>query len=51
YSLQAVCRGLPMMFMGTETHQDKWWNVDEQHKMNWNFVENHDPLAKQMMNL
>nr|AAU01394.1 putative 1,4-alpha-glucan branching enzyme 2 [Toxoplasma gondii] len=51
YSLQAVCRGLPMMFMGTETHQDKWWNVDEQHKMNWNFVENHDPLAEQMMNL
>ncbi|PFH38285.1 alpha amylase, catalytic domain-containing protein [Besnoitia besnoiti] len=50
YSLQAVSRGLPMMFMGTETHQDAWWNVDEHHQMAWRLVEG-DAFAEQMMKL
>lgn len=38
-----------MMFMGTETHQDGWWNADQSHGFDWTLVQ--DPLAQQMMAL
>ncbi len=49
YALQAMSRGLPMIFMGTETLQDEWWHVDEHHRFNWWLVESGDPFASQMM--
>ncbi|CBZ55921.1 putative 1,4-alpha-glucan branching enzyme [Neospora caninum Liverpool] len=51
YSLQAVSRGLPMMFMGTETHQDGWWDCAESHRMNWGLVDGQDSHAQEMMKL
>ncbi|PHJ25713.1 alpha catalytic domain-containing protein [Cystoisospora suis] len=51
YSLQAMSRGLPMLFMGTETHQDQWWNVDPPHMMDWHLVQTRDVLAQQMTKL
>ncbi|MEW5816844.1 MAG: alpha-amylase family glycosyl hydrolase [Spirochaetota bacterium] len=50
YALQAVSRGLPMIFMGTETLQDEWWHVDDYHRFNWRLIEDRDIFAKQMMN-
>lgn len=49
YALQAMSRGLPMIFMGTETLQDGWWHVDEHHRFNWSLVTNGDPFASQTM--
>ncbi|MGA1870859.1 MAG: alpha-amylase family glycosyl hydrolase [bacterium] len=49
YALQAMSRGLPMIFMGTETLQEEWWHVDEGHRFNWWFVDEHDLFATQMM--
>ncbi len=49
YALQALARGLPMIFMGTETLQDEWWHVDPQHRFNWGLVEPGDDIAQQMM--
>ena len=50
YALQAVSRGLPMIFMGTETLQDYWWHVDEHHRFDWKLIEERDAFAGQMMN-
>ena len=49
YALQAAACGLPMTFMGTETLQDEWWHVDEQHRFNWGLAEPGDDIAQQMM--
>ncbi|XP_026194494.1 uncharacterized protein LOC34620023 [Cyclospora cayetanensis] len=49
YSLQAVSRGLPMLFMGSETHQDGYWNVEPGRCMDWSLME--DAYAQQMMKL
>jgi 1,4-alpha-glucan branching enzyme len=49
YTLQAMSRGLPMIFMGTETLQNEWWHVDDYHRLNWSLVESGDPFASQMM--
>jgi 1,4-alpha-glucan branching enzyme len=49
YALQALGRGLPMIFMGSETLQDEWWHVDECHRFNWGLIERDDPFARQMM--
>jgi len=49
YGIQAMGRGLPMIFMGSETLQDEWWHVDEQHRFNWALVSGADPAARQMM--
>ena len=48
YALAAVARGLPMIFMGTETLQDAWWHVDAQHRFDWRLVAG-DLYATQMM--
>lgn len=49
YALQAMARGLPMIFMGTETLQDEWWHVDQHHCFDWSLVEHEDLIANQMM--
>lgn len=46
YAIQATARGLPLVFMGTETLQDGWWHVDR--PFDWNLAQG-DPLAHQMM--
>jgi len=50
YALQAMSRGLPMIFMGTETLQDDWWHVDVSHRFNWRLIEEKDTFTEQMMN-
>jgi 1,4-alpha-glucan branching enzyme len=49
YGIQAMSRGLPMIFMGTETLQDEWWHVDEHHRFNWRLADGNDALANQTM--
>ncbi|CDJ44731.1 hypothetical protein ETH_00011500 [Eimeria tenella] len=46
YALQAVSRGLPMLFMGSENLQGDFWNVQKGKEMNWTLL--HDQLATQM---
>mmetsp|Transcript_35715 Transcript_35715/g.102649 ORF Transcript_35715/g.102649 Transcript_35715/m.102649 type:complete len:405 (+) Transcript_35715:732-1946(+) len=46
YGLQAFSRGLPMIFMGTETHQGGWWDANPSQAFDWGLLE--DPMAKQM---
>lgn len=41
-ALQAFSRGLPMIFMGTETLQDGWWHVDDAHRFDWGLVDGGD---------
>jgi 1,4-alpha-glucan branching enzyme len=49
YALQAMARGLPLCFMGTETLQDDWWHVDERHCFDWHLAAGDDEFATQMM--
>ena len=49
YALQALARGLPLVFMGTETLQDPWWHADEHHRFDWSLAGGADLFAKQMM--
>ena len=49
YGVETMSRGLPMIFMGTETLQNEWWHVDERHCFNWALVDGKDIFASQMM--
>lgn len=46
YALQATARGLPLVFMGTETLQDGWWHVDR--PFDWGLARG-EAFADQMM--
>ena len=38
WGVMCAGQGLPMMFMGTETHQDGHWHVDEDAKFDWGLL-------------
>ena len=38
WSVAAAGVGIPMMFMGTETHQDGHWHVEDEARMDWSTV-------------
>jgi 1,4-alpha-glucan branching enzyme len=48
-ALQAFCRGVPMLFMGSETLQSQWWHVDQAHGFDWRLVDGGDVFAEQTM--
>eukprot|EP00747_Dinoflagellata_sp_TGD_P093500 gnl/TRDRNA2_/TRDRNA2_165783_c1_seq2.p2 gnl/TRDRNA2_/TRDRNA2_165783_c1~~gnl/TRDRNA2_/TRDRNA2_165783_c1_seq2.p2 ORF type:complete len:248 (-),score=18.56 gnl/TRDRNA2_/TRDRNA2_165783_c1_seq2:111-854(-) len=47
YSLMIFSRGLPMVFQGTETHQDDWWHIDR--PFNWDLT--NDEFGIEMLSL
>ncbi|KAF8819808.1 alpha amylase, catalytic domain-containing protein [Cardiosporidium cionae] len=51
YALQAMSRGIPMLFMGSELHQDKWWNVEASRCMKWSLIEDKDMSTLHMMQM
>jgi len=38
YGIQTVARQSPMLFMGSETQRDDYWNVEDGHTFNWNEI-------------
>eukprot|EP00743_Colponemidia_sp_Colp-15_P010547 GILK01011628.1.p1 GENE.GILK01011628.1~~GILK01011628.1.p1 ORF type:complete len:599 (-),score=53.26 GILK01011628.1:113-1879(-) len=49
YGIMSCGRPLPMLFMGTETLQDGWWNTDFHHTFDWNLAS--DETGRQMIDL
>jgi|GEM_PF-3788973 len=48
-AVQAFARGLPMVFMGSETLQEDWWHVDERFRFRWAPVDGGDEAVRAMM--
>lgn len=52
YSLSCVSFGIPMIFMGTENLQEKWWSAkDQDYNYDWGLVKSGDQVADQMRKL
>lgn len=49
YAIQGLSRGLPMLFMGSETLQDGWWHLDEGHRFAWRLLDEGDSLTAEMV--
>lgn len=48
-AVQAFSRGLPMVFMGSETLQENWWHVDDRFRFQWAPVDGNDEHVHAMM--
>ncbi|OII73272.1 alpha-amylase glycogen brancing enzyme [Cryptosporidium ubiquitum] len=52
YSLSCISFGVPMVFMGTENLQGKWWSAkDKAYNYDWGLIKNNDQITQQMRKL
>lgn len=52
YSLSCISFGIPMVFMGTENLQGKWWSAkDKAYNYDWGLIKNNDQVTQQMRKL